>query len=104
MADLESDSEFMYHDSCPDCGSSDALAVYSDEHTYCFSCHKLTLPNESHSSFDYVPLLRGHPVQLRKRGLSEKTCKKYKITKTETDSDSIISIALERCLARRSRQ
>ena len=81
MADIENDSEFMYHDSCPDCGSSDALAVYSDEHTYCFSCHKLTLPNESHSSFDYVPLLRGHPVQLRKRGLSEKTCRKYKIHK-----------------------
>ena len=37
MADIENDSEFMYHDSCPDCGSSDALAVYSDEHTYCFS-------------------------------------------------------------------
>ena len=81
MADLESDSEFLHHDSCPDCGSSDALAVYSDDHTYCFSCHKLTLSSESHSSFDYVPLLRGHPVQLRKRGLSEKTCRKYKIHK-----------------------
>jgi ribosomal protein S27AE len=105
MADIENDSEFMYHDSCPDCGSSDALAVYSDEHTYCFSCHKLTLPNESHSSFNYVPLLRGHPVQLRKRGLSEKKpVESTKSTKTETSSDSIISIALERCLARRSRQ
>ena len=26
------------HQPCPDCGSHDALAVYSDGHTYCFSC------------------------------------------------------------------
>lgn len=43
MADLESDSEFLHHDSCPDCGSSDALAVYSDEHTYCDSLGRVNL-------------------------------------------------------------
>jgi twinkle protein len=26
------------HEPCPDCGSSDALAVYDDGHTHCFSC------------------------------------------------------------------
>lgn len=26
------------HQPCPDCGSSDALAMYDDDHTYCFSC------------------------------------------------------------------
>lgn len=26
------------HKPCPDCGSSDALAVYDDGHSYCFSC------------------------------------------------------------------
>ena len=32
------ESEFIKHQSCPDCGSSDALAVYTDGHTFCFSC------------------------------------------------------------------
>ena len=29
---------FLYHTGCPKCGSSDALAHYSDGGTYCFSC------------------------------------------------------------------
>lgn len=29
---------FKHHTSCPKCGSSDALAVYDDFGTYCFSC------------------------------------------------------------------
>ena len=33
-----SESSFLHHASCPDCGSSDALSVYDDGHTYCFSC------------------------------------------------------------------
>ena len=33
------DSTFIRHDACPDCNSSDALAIYSD-HTFCFSCQK----------------------------------------------------------------
>lgn len=33
-------AEFVKHTDCPDCGSSDALAVYSDESTHCFSCLK----------------------------------------------------------------
>ena len=31
-------STFLRHEHCPDCGSSDALSVYTDGHTYCFSC------------------------------------------------------------------
>lgn len=30
------------HLPCPDCGSSDALAEYDDDHTFCFSCSKST--------------------------------------------------------------
>lgn len=37
MAD-ESDSEFLYHTACEDCGSSDGNAVYDDGHTHCFAC------------------------------------------------------------------
>jgi len=31
------ESRFIKHSECPDCGSSDGLAVYSD-HEYCFVC------------------------------------------------------------------
>jgi len=31
-------SEFLYLTPCSNCGSSDANAVYSDGHSYCFSC------------------------------------------------------------------
>lgn len=49
----ESDETCISHQPCPDCGSSDALAIYAD-HTFCFSCqarHKTDLrsrpPRES---------------------------------------------------------
>jgi len=31
-------AEFQYHDECPTCGSSDALASYDDGSGHCFSC------------------------------------------------------------------
>lgn len=38
---------------CPDCNSSDALAKYSDGHTYCFSCQKHRRPNrQEHEAAD----------------------------------------------------
>ena len=33
------DSTFLYHSACDECGSSDANSVYDDGHTYCFSCN-----------------------------------------------------------------
>ena len=32
-------STFLRHEACPNCKSSDALAVFDDGHSYCFSCH-----------------------------------------------------------------
>ena len=34
----ESNSEFLRHDKCNHCPSSDAVAVYADGHGHCFSC------------------------------------------------------------------
>jgi len=80
------ESEFIKHTACPDCGSSDALAVYTDGHTYCFSCTTRTpgdaqqnkLPMQSNVQF------KGNPQRLNKRNISEKTCEKYKIYRDET--------------------
>lgn len=35
---LDSDSIFLYHAPCENCGSSDGNSVYSDGHMYCFVC------------------------------------------------------------------
>lgn len=71
---------------CESCGSSDALALYSDGHTYCYSCEKTT-----HGKGDgsYVPRPKqaagliqwgkanGRYQALNARRISEETCKKY---------------------------
>ena len=84
MADIN--SEFLYHEPCPTCGSSDACSVYSDGHRYCFSCHSF-FANDSSEPFHPQTLndtaIKGNPVALRKRGLSEDTCRKFKIHKDD---------------------
>lgn len=71
-------SNFIEHQPCP-CGiSSDALAVYTDGHSHCFSCDK-TFQKEPRSmkpkaNFDPIS---GNCIALEKRKISEKTCRKY---------------------------
>ena len=78
------DSEFVTHEPCDYCGSSDANSVYSDGHKFCFSCHKYTpaeginLKSQSPRTMTNVTF-RGEPEALRRRGLSEQTCKKFRI-------------------------
>ena len=74
-------SEFLHHEACDNCGSSDAKSVYSDGHSYCFSCHHWS-PGDSAPLLTYATVnLLGEPVRLNKRNLSEDTCKKYRIFK-----------------------
>jgi len=40
-------AEFLYHVPCTSCGSHDAVGVYADGHTYCFSCGAYATGNES---------------------------------------------------------
>ena len=80
MAHIE--SEFVRHTPCPNCGSSDANALYSDGHTHCFVCHTRTSGNEenhhSHQMSTNVQF-QGSAVRLQRRGISEQTNQKYKI-------------------------
>ena len=39
-------AEFLRHEPCEVCGSSDAKAIYDDGNTFCFSCQNLTRENE----------------------------------------------------------
>lgn len=74
-------SEFLRHDPCNECGSSDGQAVYTDGHTYCFVCHAWTPPDGSvcsQSTTTHVSY-KGSAQRLHKRNLSEKTCERFKI-------------------------
>ena len=77
---------FVAKEPCPECGSRDNLARYSDGHGYCFGCKYFErgkgsaardgqVPTErSHANPDFAPhqfSIRGLP----KRSLSESTCR-----------------------------
>lgn len=41
------EATFLHHGSCPECGSRDNVAHYSDGHTYCFGCKAYSPPPNS---------------------------------------------------------
>lgn len=79
------ESEFIEHTPCPVCGSSDANAVYTDGHTFCFSC-RTTTRGDSKQTFMNDVQLKGMPTRLGKRQISQKTCEFYKVYK---DGDTL---------------
>ena len=78
-----SESDFIRHQPCSECGSSDANSIYSDGHTFCFRCHHRTSGDGSISNHHTHTMsnarLLGEAEPLDKRKLSEATCEKYKI-------------------------
>ncbi|WP_419810785.1 DnaB-like helicase C-terminal domain-containing protein [Bacterioplanoides sp.] len=83
---------------CEECGSSDAKVLYSDGHTY---CHKCGAYEHGDGDGNYTPtdlsasdsrLIEGVYQDLRKRKLSEATCKRFGYT-IGTLSGSSVQIA-----------
>ena len=70
-------SEFIKHTSCDKCGSSDALAVYDDGHTYCFSCREYAAEGRIPESKPKKAVPLGEFVPLKKRKLTKETCQKF---------------------------
>ena len=76
------ESEFVRHMPCINCGSSDANSLYSDGHTFCFVCqHRTPGDNDvvQHTPMSKTVLLKGSAERLQKRRLSEKTNNFYRI-------------------------
>ena len=75
------ESEFVRHLPCDNCGSSDGNSLYSDGHTFCFVCHTRTGgDNELHNHKMTTNVqLTGQAERLKRRGLSEKTCQFFRI-------------------------
>ena len=80
-------SNFIRHEPCPECGSSDANGVYDDKSSFCFSCKtykpkpnekrvKLTEISKKNKTFKKA-LPKGEVKGLRHRGISEETCRKF---------------------------
>lgn len=69
---------------CEDCGSSDAKALYSDGHTFCFSCETHSQGEVSEDAQRPTSSARGSLLPageyspLPSRKLKEETCKKYR--------------------------
>ena len=81
---MSEDAEFVRHEACSNCGSSDANSLYTDGHYYCFSCHTYTpaeginLIHSQQRKMSNVQLT-GEAEALKRRRLSEETCKKFRI-------------------------
>jgi len=79
--DHESNSSFLQHEPCPDCGSQDNLARYDDGHGYCFGCGRwepgegAAKPREDDTL--QSEFIQSEPRYIKSRGLSEETCKKF---------------------------
>jgi twinkle protein len=74
-------AEFLRHEPCEVCGSSDAKAIYSDGNTYCFSCQNFTSDNDINQNHYMTTNVqfKGSAQRLHKRKISESTCQHYKI-------------------------
>lgn len=80
-----SESEFIRHIPCPQCGSSDANSIYTDGHEHCHKCGYHTFSdgqstNHTHHRVQHVRL-QGSAGRLHSRGISEKVCEFYKTYK-----------------------
>ena len=68
------------HQPCDDCGSSDALSVYVDGGTHCFSCNT-TRKGENIVPFDNnVELSQGYSDAIKDRGIRKDVCFRYGVT------------------------
>ena len=105
MHESHDGAEFLHHEPCPECGSQDNLARYSDGHADCFGCEYYEKGPEddgtgvdnsgasvaaSVSSGKARELIEpGEVVHLSKRGITEETCKKFGYSKTKFSGKTV---------------
>lgn len=82
---MDSESSFVRHEPCPNCGSSDAHGLYSDGHRYCFACETYTKgdgsvsePSQSKPKTDLIPLSRIAHDPIQSRRIVEETTKHFR--------------------------
>ena len=85
MQQHETNSKFIKHMACENCGSSDANSLYDDGHTYCFSCHTTVGANQHMQTEQVIPIKRTNKPNFQlyaidDRKINLETCKKYNVT------------------------
>jgi twinkle protein len=75
---MNDESQYIRKEGCPKCGSSDANAIYSDGHTYCFSCNTHKKGEDMgvtkiKRNVPYFNTCLGQPLPLIKRGINQET-------------------------------
>lgn len=85
MTTSQTESEFVRHEACPACPSSDAFSVYSDGHGFCFSCNHWQPPSDDSEQM-LTPQTRsaaitydGFHAPIKSRGLYEDTLRKFNV-------------------------
>ena len=85
MAERVSDARFLHKEPCPECGSKDNLARYSDGHGFCFGCHYYepgednVQSTQTQSERRVTPLLHDLDYRsLNQRRIHEDTCRHWK--------------------------
>jgi twinkle protein len=80
---MNQESEFIRHESCSHCGSSDANALYADGNHYCFSCQTFSKADDEQGVIAvttqkpnqaFLPI---DMVALNKRKITDKTAKHW---------------------------
>jgi twinkle protein len=88
---VTSDRSYSHKEPCPECGSSDALAVYKDGGRHCYSagCGYHVKGTGEYVEVEEVTTNVNRPVDMfgviasiPDRKLSQDTCKKYQVTVT----------------------
>ena len=88
---MTEESNFLFHEACPSCGSSDGLARYDDGHGHCFVCKHYekgdgTEPRQPTSFKRPAGMIQGDIAALPKRRINEETCAKWNY-RTGEDKD-----------------
>lgn len=86
----ETTSEFVRHIACENCGSSDANALYTDGHTYCFRCGTIETESEHEDRERWKEAINransmkteGEVKPIADRGITRDTCEFYNVTQT----------------------
>ena len=93
---METESTFVQHESCPECGSSDNLARYSDGHAVCFSggCSHYERGDGTVTKIHTRPArsleMTGVVAAITDRRINQETAKRYGVT-VEYGADGTIS-------------
>lgn len=80
---MSSESEFVGHEACPECGSDDNLARYSDGHGYCFGCRHYEHAEGAETPQRRRPQMAegliegGEHRPLKARGITQATCEHW---------------------------